>query len=742
MSKNFHKDIDKENIEIAKSINEDSKNINIPEVKSLDTILNENKNTGNKKKIYSFISAAAAVAVLVVSIPIFNGTRIANQKKPSASPDAISQEGISGVKVASSYEDIYSLVDEQKNKRDSQMIPKSMGYLVEDTEVGEVISSDAVNTSKVEGLGASTSDANHSNTNVQVEGVDEEDIIKTDGEYIYLVKENDYGSKQIVISKTKGKKVEIVNTIKVAENKSSSYVNGLYIYENYLVAIVREYHYDFGTIKYSEDFVDSEKISTNNKDCTHIYVYDITNKSKEKLVSHNTQDGYVVSTRLIGKNLYTVSTKTIDYFTKDHGGIIPCVNDKALECDCIYVPEKSDNLEQFVIATSIDITDSKKIKSSISLMGSASNIFVSNNHMYILENTVEYEDNNEKELKKENIKNFDELKEAYEREYKEKNIRIDTFKVERTSTDCCNITKVDLKDGKVTVKSKNHIEGRVESNLFVNEKDDYLRVVANVNTVTYLEEKHVIYDSNGKELDTRYSYLKYISDSNEKTNSVYVLNDKLETVASIDKIAADEDLYAARYMGDYGYFVTFENTDPLFTVDFSDMENPKIVGELEMPGYSAFLHEYGDGLMFGIGFETIKNNDFIKMEMYNIKNNVAKQKSKLLIGKKSKDYSWAYCAAADGEYKDLLFDPEKNLIGFYYNISAVEEDEIYYYGIYTYENNEFKCIKTIELTEYEDKWPGCVRGMYIDNYFYAIDCSNGIYSLDLNNPDKVEFTSF
>lgn len=55
-------------------------------------------------------------------------------------------------------------------------------------------------------------------------------------------------------------------------------------------------------------------------------------------------------------------------------------------------------------------------------------------------------------------------------------------------------------------------------------------------------------------------------------------------------------------MGDTGYFVTYRQVDPLFSVDLSDPENPKILGELKIPGFSEYLHPYGDGKLLGIGW--------------------------------------------------------------------------------------------------------------------------------------------
>lgn len=87
-------------------------------------------------------------------------------------------------------------------------------------------------------------------------------------------------------------------------------------------------------------------------------------------------------------------------------------------------------------------------------------------------------------------------------------------------------------------------------------------------------------------------------------NNVFVLRQNggsLDVVGGIRGIAPTERIYAVRFVGERGYVVTFRQTDPLFTVDLSDPENPALVGELHIPGYSGYLHPFGDGHLIGIG---------------------------------------------------------------------------------------------------------------------------------------------
>ncbi len=75
----------------------------------------------------------------------------------------------------------------------------------------------------------------------------------------------------------------------------------------------------------------------------------------------------------------------------------------------------------------------------------------------------------------------------------------------------------------------------------------------------------------------------------------------LETVGQVGGLGKGERIFAVRFLGDVGYVVTFRQTDPLYTVDLSDPTNPTVMGELKIPGFSTYLHPIDDGLLLGVG---------------------------------------------------------------------------------------------------------------------------------------------
>lgn len=111
------------------------------------------------------------------------------------------------------------------------------------------------------------------------------------------------------------------------------------------------------------------------------------------------------------------------------------------------------------------------------------------------------------------------------------------------------------------------------------------------------------------------------------SNAVYVLAEgdgELQVVGAVEGIAPDEQLYAARFLGDHGFLVTFERIDPLFVLDLTDPENPAVVGELEVPGYSDYLHPLGDTHLIGVGRSVVTSewggtiDDAVQLSLFDV----------------------------------------------------------------------------------------------------------------------------
>ena len=198
--------------------------------------------------------------------------------------------------------------------------------------------------------------------------------------------------------------------------------------------------------------------------------------------------------------------------------------------------------------------------------------------------------------------------------------------------------------------------------------------------------------------------------TDERDNGLYILGPDLEELGSIENLAKDEQVYSARLMGDTGYFVTFRNTDPLFSVDLSDPEDPQILGELKIPGFSEYLHPYGDGLLLGIGMDADEETGAtggMKLSMFDVSDPADVQEKDTFVMEN------VYSGDVLYDYRAALVDPERNLIGF----SAYDGARERYY-VFSYDRESgFACRMEARVsgTGYS-----AARGLYIGDVLYVV----------------------
>jgi inhibitor of cysteine peptidase len=158
-------------------------------------------------------------------------------------------------------------------------------------------------------------------------------------------------------------------------------------------------------------------------------------------------------------------------------------------------------------------------------------------------------------------------------------------------------------------------------------------------------------------------------------NNVYVLIANLTVVGKLEGLAQGENLHSVRFMGDKCYLVTFKKTDPLFVIDLSSPSNPKVLGELKIPGYSDYLHPYDQTHLIGVGKEAVDSDqgDFawyqgLKLSLFDVSNlNHPVQLANFTIGDRGTD------SAALSDPKAFLFDKTKGLLVIPVNLAVVSD---------------------------------------------------------------------
>lgn len=470
----------------------------------------------------------------------------------------------------------------------------------------------------------------YSTTNLQMEGVDESDIAKIDGSYIYTVED-----KYIVITDIRDGKLKEVTRFLPKDCGASDRVMEIYVDGDQLILVVQCYETSL-----EEDSAFCYEM--NGKNTTQIQVYSIVDRKNPEFEGRLIQDGYYNTSRKIGDVVYlftqyNMTSDVVGYVEKEYTSVIPKVNGEKVAASEIYLPESSG--ESGILVSSLDVNKPDKVLDSKLVISGYAQTYISKDALYL-----------------------------YEEDYDGAMIT--------------NIAKFALDEGRISGVAAAAVSGYVRDTFAINASDGYLRV-----------------------LTTDYS-------TEDEVNALYILDENMKLTGQLTGIAPGEEIYAARFMGNTGYFVTYRNTDPLFTVDLSDPAKPEIIGELKVTGFSEYLHFWDDTHLLGIGYESDENTgniENIKLSMFNIENpGEVTEEAKLVL--KDVDYSEALY-----DYKSVIISKDKNLIGLVcedYSGSRTKQT----YQIYSYENGTFKKqaeIPGINGVNYEN-----VRGMYSGNVFY------------------------
>ena len=576
---------------------------------------------------------------------------------------------------ASDYKDVYQtlLKGYQQNWIEGEMSAETSTATSEDKASGNAAKDESADMDLSEGSKEGGKD--YSTTNLQMEGVDESDIAKIDGSYIYTVED-----KYIVITDIRDGKLEEVTRFLPKDCGAADRVMEIYVDGDQLILVVQGYETSLDeSSKAGSDKENSDKESSdeeiavsdasedsafcykmNGKSTTQIQVYSIVDRRNPEFEGRLIQDGYYNTSRKIGDVVYLftqyhMTSDVVGYVEKEYTSVIPKVNGEKVAAGEIYLPESSG--ESGILVSSLDVNKPDKVLDSKLVISGYAQTYISKDALYL-----------------------------YEEDYDGAMIT--------------NIAKFALDEGRISGVAAAAVSGYVRDTFAINASDGYLRV-----------------------LTTDYS-------TEDEVNALYILDENMKLTGQLTGIAPGEEIYAARFMGNTGYFVTYRNTDPLFTVDLSDPAKPEIIGELKVTGFSEYLHFWDDTHLLGIGYESDENTgniENIKLSMFNIENpGEVTEEAKLVL--KDVDYSEALY-----DYKSVIISKDKNLIGLVcedYSGSRTKQT----YQIYSYENGTFKKqaeIPGINGVNYEN-----VRGMYSGNVFY-LWINDNITSYDMTDGFKM-----
>lgn len=377
-----------------------------------------------------------------------------------------------------------------------------------------------------------TAEKDYSDTNVQVAGVQEGDIIKTNGDYIYIIS----GNKVNIIKADEGKTQKVGQIEYAEEDGKSVYPFAIYLYGSKLIVLKSMHERLSSGYYYSRYYYGSDVCAD---------FYDVSDPSAPVKKHSFSQNGNYVSSRLVGGKLLFLSNCYVyrkDVVASKPETYVPAFTDDGKTYPCaasdVYVPEDC-NYPLFTAISLIDIEGGAR-SSTLCVLDSSNVIYCSDANLYLTKFTYKTSNN--------------------------------------VNSQATRITKIALGE-KLEVCATATIDGSVDNQFYMDENNGYLRVVSSCQQYAYVSDE--------------YGNMNYVS---RRYTKLTVLDDKLQETGSVSGIAVGESLQSVRFYGDTAYVVTFLLKDPLFEINLSDPKNPTLVGELKIPGFSEYMQSFGDKL--------------------------------------------------------------------------------------------------------------------------------------------------
>lgn len=484
--------------------------------------------------------------------------------------------------------------------------------------------------------------SDYSATNLRAVGVDEGDIIKTDGNYLYVLNKMN-------------NRLEIVQAEKEILSKSSSII--LPSQDE----TIEEFYIDGNTLNLITSKSDSQmepstSISPDGKTVSHatdiyqvssnqsvlLYTYDISDRKSPRLLGSTSQEGTYRTSRKVGNYVYLFT----EYFptimdAREDSRYIPQVGGENISPSDIYLPKYLSD-SSYLLITSTDNGDPGKIIDQKAILSAAYLYYVSTENIYICNNSW------------------------------------------NGNSSSSQLLKFHYENGLITPVAAGNIKGSVNDSFSMDEYNGYLRVVVTSN------------------------------DQATTSNALYVLDKKMKVTGSLQNLAPGETIQSARFMGDSGYFVTYRQMDPLFSVDLKDPKNPKILGELKITGFSSYLHFYGKDKLLGIGYETDPDTGSqigLKLSMFDISDPKNVRELHKYVVKNAQSSEGLF------NYKAIMMNPDKNIFGLH---CLTDQDN---YMVFSYDPergfiNEF--LYSFHKSTDDATWidHSNTRGLYIGDTFY------------------------
>ncbi len=452
-----------------------------------------------------------------------------------------------------------------------------------------------------------TSDADYSTTNVQVKGVDEPDYIKNDGEYAYIVTDNNL----IIVDLLPASEIHVKT--KVALDIDNNDIENIFLNGNDLVLFYSDQSDSLVIREY--EFIPQSSY----KPVTRAVVIDVSDRESPAIRADYTIDGRFNDARMVDKHVYIITTSYLDY---DYPEFPIITFDDARITPKAFYFEGESHFSTFTTLSSLDLSNDYSVTSETFLMGDTGTYYVTHSNFYLtylqsLPPGYNYEQAAHERFVKVIVPL---LPSDVQNEIMD---MLQTRWVEGSQKSWRSISDI-LQNyyNSLDADQRDELFISIENALIVYDNEIMQEQTRTVIHKVSIDESDIDYEARGSvpgRLLNQFSLgesgngerlrvattVEYHTEFGgfERSNSVYTLDADLDIVGKLENIAFDESIYSVRFMDDRLYMVTFQQIDPFFVIDISG-DVPRILGELKIPGFSNYLHPYDDDHVIGIGRDT------------------------------------------------------------------------------------------------------------------------------------------
>jgi len=429
-----------------------------------------------------------------------------------------------------------------------------------------------------------------SSTNLQELGVDEADVFKSDGEYFYLARYQEL----TIIRAFPQDQLAVVARLTLDDP-----IDQMYLYNDTIITVGVDYRYD---LPYADEVAIAIWPPYNSSAKTVIQQIDVADPANPTVLRRAEFDGSSVSSRLTNDRLIIVATiaprlgvsrgiGALQGLTLEE--IMPKLSAAGetrdlVEWSDVYRPDVPDGYFMTAVTT-LDAANIESVLDSVAIIANAGTIYASRSALYVSDTTYDENDN-----------------------FREQTV------VHKFAFD---------DNGVAAYAATGDVPGRPLNQFSLGEHQGYLRIATHIEPTFFFGDDVV---GIGSDVAVSSPPEATAQNADEQptvaTNAVYVLGENagdLAITGAIENIAPGERIYSARFMGARGYLVTFRQIDPLFTIDFTDPANPRLRGELKVPGYSDYLHPLDENHLLGIGRSVVVSQfgarpDAIQVSLFDV----------------------------------------------------------------------------------------------------------------------------